>query len=256
MITRGIGTVDDERWLALPLAQWGQTRDTLQLWAQIIGKVRMANTPISCRIHPPVRARALRRPSRADAARVRPHHLPGRRRRRRLGPDEPRTDPPGTGRRDRVLPYLSWWFYCDRSDTILDDHTCPPLPSENVTGYPGDGMLPATPHHPVCALSGPDGCRAAGLPPSHAPHRGHILKPGRRSEVARLAASRRAAQPSSVCGSSEHRYGLPVSIAAANPAPTSGHPPVRPLDLTEGATLSRPAPGLRLPGAVSVAALA
>ncbi|HEY3713476.1 MAG TPA: DUF5996 family protein [Jatrophihabitantaceae bacterium] len=34
------------RWPALPLAEWHDTRDTLQLWTQIIGKVRMANTPI------------------------------------------------------------------------------------------------------------------------------------------------------------------------------------------------------------------
>jgi hypothetical protein len=34
------------RWPALPLAQWRDTRDTLQLWLQIIGKVRMNNTPL------------------------------------------------------------------------------------------------------------------------------------------------------------------------------------------------------------------
>jgi len=33
-------------WPALPLADWHGTRDTLQLWTQIIGKVRLANTPI------------------------------------------------------------------------------------------------------------------------------------------------------------------------------------------------------------------
>jgi hypothetical protein len=36
----------DVRWPALPLAQWHETRDTLQLWTQIVGKVRMVNTPI------------------------------------------------------------------------------------------------------------------------------------------------------------------------------------------------------------------
>lgn len=33
------------RWPSLPLAEWAPTRDTLQLWTQIVGKVRMANTP-------------------------------------------------------------------------------------------------------------------------------------------------------------------------------------------------------------------
>ena len=32
-------------WPALPLAEWAETRDTLQLWTQIIGKVRMLNAP-------------------------------------------------------------------------------------------------------------------------------------------------------------------------------------------------------------------
>ena len=40
------GVVSDERWPALPLADWHETRDTLQLWTQIIGKVRMVNTPL------------------------------------------------------------------------------------------------------------------------------------------------------------------------------------------------------------------
>jgi uncharacterized protein DUF5996 len=33
-------------WPPLPLADWRGTRDTLQLWLQIIGKVRMSNTPL------------------------------------------------------------------------------------------------------------------------------------------------------------------------------------------------------------------
>ena len=33
------------RWPSLPVAEWGPTRDTLQLWTQMVGKVRMANTP-------------------------------------------------------------------------------------------------------------------------------------------------------------------------------------------------------------------
>jgi hypothetical protein len=34
------------RWPALPLNEWRRTRDTLQLWTQIIGKIRMVNTPL------------------------------------------------------------------------------------------------------------------------------------------------------------------------------------------------------------------
>ncbi len=33
-------------WPSLPVADWVGTRDTLQLWTQIVGKVRMANTPL------------------------------------------------------------------------------------------------------------------------------------------------------------------------------------------------------------------
>ena len=36
----------DEIWPSLPVAEWTATRDTLQLWTQIIGKVRMVNTPL------------------------------------------------------------------------------------------------------------------------------------------------------------------------------------------------------------------
>lgn len=35
-----------DRWPALPLAEWGETRDTLQLWTQVVGKVRMVNEPL------------------------------------------------------------------------------------------------------------------------------------------------------------------------------------------------------------------
>ena len=35
-----------EAWPALPLAQWRDTRDTLQLWAQVVGKVRLALAPM------------------------------------------------------------------------------------------------------------------------------------------------------------------------------------------------------------------
>jgi hypothetical protein len=33
-------------WPALPVAEWAPTRDTLQLWTQIVGKIRMASTPL------------------------------------------------------------------------------------------------------------------------------------------------------------------------------------------------------------------
>ena len=33
-------------WPALPLAAWQDTRDTLHMWTQIVGKVRLALTPI------------------------------------------------------------------------------------------------------------------------------------------------------------------------------------------------------------------
>jgi hypothetical protein len=33
-------------WPALPLAEWQDTRDTMQLWLQVIGKVRMVSTPL------------------------------------------------------------------------------------------------------------------------------------------------------------------------------------------------------------------
>ncbi len=34
------------RWPHLPVTEWAPTRDTLQLWTQIVGKVRMVNTPM------------------------------------------------------------------------------------------------------------------------------------------------------------------------------------------------------------------
>ena len=37
---------DVGRWPSLPVAEWEPTRDTLQLWTQIIGKVRLANSPL------------------------------------------------------------------------------------------------------------------------------------------------------------------------------------------------------------------
>ena len=35
----------EETWPALPLAEWSATRDTLHMWTQIVGKVRMALSP-------------------------------------------------------------------------------------------------------------------------------------------------------------------------------------------------------------------
>ncbi len=38
--------VHDDVWPALPVAEWQATRDTLQLWTQIVGKIRMVRTPV------------------------------------------------------------------------------------------------------------------------------------------------------------------------------------------------------------------
>ena len=37
---------DARPWPALPVAEWRDTRDTLQLWLQIVGKIRMSNTAL------------------------------------------------------------------------------------------------------------------------------------------------------------------------------------------------------------------
>ena len=42
----GPATASRPSWPELPLAEWQATRDTLQLWTQIVGKVRMANDPL------------------------------------------------------------------------------------------------------------------------------------------------------------------------------------------------------------------
>src|SRR5688572_13882694 len=34
-----------DRWPALPYAEWKETCATLQLWTQIVGKIRLARTP-------------------------------------------------------------------------------------------------------------------------------------------------------------------------------------------------------------------
>jgi Family of unknown function (DUF5996) len=38
-------TDQDHRWPALPLAAWAPTRDTLHMWTQVVGKVRLALSP-------------------------------------------------------------------------------------------------------------------------------------------------------------------------------------------------------------------
>ena len=43
--TGGGSRPSSNRWPALPVAEWEATRDTLQLWTQIVGKVRMVNEP-------------------------------------------------------------------------------------------------------------------------------------------------------------------------------------------------------------------
>jgi hypothetical protein len=43
------GTVDPDGttgWPSLPVAQWQPTRDTLHLWTQVVGKIRLANAPL------------------------------------------------------------------------------------------------------------------------------------------------------------------------------------------------------------------
>ena len=37
--------VPPSAWPSLPVAEWQPTRDTLQLWTQVVGKVRLQNTP-------------------------------------------------------------------------------------------------------------------------------------------------------------------------------------------------------------------
>ena len=36
----------DDAWPELPVAEWAPTRDTLQLWTQIVGKIRLAHSPL------------------------------------------------------------------------------------------------------------------------------------------------------------------------------------------------------------------
>jgi hypothetical protein len=38
---------ETERWPTIPVAEWQDTRDTLQLYTQVVGKVRLANEPLT-----------------------------------------------------------------------------------------------------------------------------------------------------------------------------------------------------------------
>src|SRR3954447_25479043 len=44
-MTSGL-THDDAVWPALPLDAWAATRETVHLWTQIVGKIRLANPPV------------------------------------------------------------------------------------------------------------------------------------------------------------------------------------------------------------------
>jgi Family of unknown function (DUF5996) len=44
-MTIGHSLSKDEMWPALPLAEWNETRQTLHMWTQIVGKVRLALSP-------------------------------------------------------------------------------------------------------------------------------------------------------------------------------------------------------------------
>jgi hypothetical protein len=37
--------MENDGWPPLPLAQWQETYATLHMWTQIVGKVRLAQTP-------------------------------------------------------------------------------------------------------------------------------------------------------------------------------------------------------------------
>ncbi len=41
-----IVTVNDEVWPDLPLEEWQDTKDTLHMWTQVVGKIRLAQTPL------------------------------------------------------------------------------------------------------------------------------------------------------------------------------------------------------------------
>src|SRR6188472_4192352 len=42
-----MAVTDPERWPSIRVADWQDTRDTLQLYTQVVGKVRLANEPLA-----------------------------------------------------------------------------------------------------------------------------------------------------------------------------------------------------------------
>lgn len=44
-MTLSQSTLIDREWLSLPLAEWKDTKETLHLWTQIVGKIRLALAP-------------------------------------------------------------------------------------------------------------------------------------------------------------------------------------------------------------------
>src|ERR1700691_409236 len=44
--TDGVPDALGDRWPELRVSEWSHTRDTLQLWTQMVGKVRMVNEPL------------------------------------------------------------------------------------------------------------------------------------------------------------------------------------------------------------------
>ena len=41
-----VAVTNSERWPSIPVADWQDTRDTLHLYTQVVGKVRLANEPV------------------------------------------------------------------------------------------------------------------------------------------------------------------------------------------------------------------
>jgi hypothetical protein len=44
-----MSAVSGLRWPAIPVAEWCDTRDTLHLYTQVVGKIRLANEPMTNR---------------------------------------------------------------------------------------------------------------------------------------------------------------------------------------------------------------
>ena len=45
-LAKGRGAMTTNPWPALPLAEWKDTYATLHMWTQIVGKIRLALTPL------------------------------------------------------------------------------------------------------------------------------------------------------------------------------------------------------------------